>query len=242
MHIASLEDDYAQRQLVHSILTDAGYKCSLYDSGHDLLADLARPHPYDLLLLDWELPDIDGLETLRRIRSAFGNTLPVIFVTNRSQEADLVQGLRAGADDYINKPIRPGELLARIQALLRRLNGTHEHEAAFQLAGYLIDPAAGRISLRGEYVELSPKELELALLFFRNPMRLFSRDVLSNSVWQREIPMTSRTIDTHLSNIRRKLKLRPENGVRLTTSYAMGYRLEILEGGAGYPSDATLQI
>jgi len=238
MHIVSLEDDYTQRQLIHSILTDAGYKCSLYDSGHELLADLSRPHSYDLLLLDWKIPDIDGLETLRRIRGTFGNMLPIIFVTNRNEESDLVQGLQAGADDYITKPIRAGELLARIRALHRRLHAAPDQEAAFQLAAYHIDPAAGRVTLRGQPIELSPKELELALLFFRNPMRLFSRDVLSSSVWQREVPATSRTIDTHLSNIRRKLRLKPENGVRLTASYAMGYRLEVLEGADPHPSES----
>ena len=95
-------------------------------------------------------------------------------------------------------------------------------------AGYQIDPAAGTIALNGNIVELAPKEYELALLFFRNPGRLFSRDVLSMSVWNRDIPATSRTLDTHLSNIRRKLALHPENGVRLHASYALGYRLELL--------------
>lgn len=236
MHIVSLDDDYTQRQLMHSILTGAGYKCSLYDSGSDLLTDLSRPHTYDLLLLDWEMPDIDGLEILRRIRSTFGNSLPVIFVTNRNEEADLVQGLQAGADDYVTKPIRAAELLARIGALHRRVTAAPDQEEAFQLAAYHIEPAVGRITLRGQPIELSPKELELALLFFRNPMHLFSRDVLSSSVWQREVPPTSRTIDTHLSNIRRKLKLKPENGVRLSASYAMGYRLEMLENSATLPS------
>ena len=241
MHIVSLEDDYTQRQLMHSILTEAGYKCSLYDSGHDLLADLSRPHSYDLLLLDWELPDLDGLETLRRLRGTFGNRLPIIFVTNRGEEADLVQGLQAGADDYIIKPIRAGELLARIGTLHRRLNATPDQETAFQVAAYHIDPAEKRISLRGKAVELSPKELELAMLFFRNPARLFSREVLSATVWQREIPATSRTIDSHLSNIRRKLRLKRENGVRLTASYAMGYRLEILEGAPAQPPHPETQ-
>ncbi len=238
MHIVSLDDDYTQRRLIHSILTDAGYKCSLYDSGHDLLADLSRPHPYNLLLLDWKLPDISGLETLRRIRSAFGNMLPIIFVTSRVEEADLVLGLQAGADDYITKPIRSGELLARIQALHRRRDATPQHGAAFVVGAYHIDPTAGRITLRNQDIELAPKELELALLFFRNPMHLFSRNVLSSTVWQREISPTSRTIDTHLSNIRRKLQLKPENGLRLTASYAMGYRLEILDDSDTLPSNS----
>lgn len=228
MHIASLEDDPAQGELIQSVLTEAGFQCSLYTKGRDLLAVLARPHRYSLLLVDWALPDISGFEVLRWIRSNLGHSIPVIFVTNRSHETDLVSALQAGADDYIVKPLRQAELVARIQALARRMAPLPMQEAPFQCAAYYVDPVNGRIELRGAAIELAPKEFELALLFLRNPDRLFSRDVLSSSVWNRDIPATSRTIDTHLSNIRRKLQLRPENGVRLTASYALGYRLELL--------------
>lgn len=228
MHIASVEDDAAQGELIHSIVMKAGYRCTVYTKGRDLLAALAKSHGYGLLLIDWELPDISGFDVLRWVRSNLGHSIPVIFVTNRGEETDLVAALQAGADDYIVKPLRGAVLLARIQALARRTASLPVQETPFQCAAYQVDPANGRISLNGEPIELAPKEFELALLFLRNPGHLFSRDVLSSSVWNRDIPATSRTIDTHLSNIRRKLQLKPEHGVRLTASYALGYRLELL--------------
>lgn len=228
MHIASVEDDSAQGELIQSMVSKAGYRCTVYANGRDFLAALAKPHGYGLLLIDWELPDITGFDVLRWVRSNLGQSIPILFITNRSDESDLVAALHAGADDYLVKPVREAELLARIQALARRTRALPVQEAPFQCAAYHIDPADGRIELNGEPVDLAPKEFELALLFMRNPGQLFSRDVLSSSVWNRDIPATSRTIDTHLSNIRRKLQLKPENGVRLTASYALGYRLELL--------------
>lgn len=235
MNIASLEDDDAQGQLIQQILTDAGYQCRLFTQGRELLASLAKTMSFDLILLDWEVPDVSGIDVLRWIRGNHGHGVPVMFITSRTTEADLVAGLQAGADDYIMKPLRAGELLARVAALLRRSSvaSAINEEDAFECASYQIDPSAGTIRLKGQVVDLAPKEYELALLFFRNPGRLFSRDVLSHSVWNRDIPATSRTLDTHLSNIRRKLELRPENGVRLHASYALGYRLEQVPSTVG---------
>jgi len=229
MHIASLEDNFAQGQLIETILVDNGYRCTLFTQGSKLITALSRAEPFDLVLLDWEVPDISGLDVLRWIRTNNGYSLPVMLITGRTEEDDLVTGLKAGADDYMVKPIRARELLARVNALLRRSNTSHINEQQpFTCSAYQIDPTARTISLNNVRIELAPKEYDLALLFFRNPGRLFSRDVISSSVWNREIPATSRTLDTHLSNIRRKLQLHPENGVLLSASYALGYRLELV--------------
>lgn len=228
MNIASLEDDPVQAELIKSSLTNAGYTCTVFPTGKALLRVLAKPHTFDLLLLDWEVPDVSGLDVLHWVRENQGYSLPVLFLTSRTDEIDIVTGLQAGADDYVRKPFQPGELLARVQALLRRMNPITQSNEAFKFGVYKIDPINNTIHLKNEIVELAPKEYDLALLLFRNPGRLFSRDVLSTAVWNREIPATSRTLDTHLSNIRRKLQLRPENGVRLNASYALGYRLESL--------------
>ncbi len=228
MHIASLEDDPVQAQLIQRTLEDAGYQCTIYAKGKDLIAALPRVQPFDLLLLDWEVPDLSGLDVVRWVRSNLGHNLPVMFLTSRTQEEDLVAGFQAGADDYVGKPLRSRELLARISSLLRRHQPTQTQEQSFTCGAYAIDVANEVIRLHEEAIVLAPKEYDLALLFFRNPDRLFSRDVLSNNVWNREIPATSRTLDTHLSNIRRKLQLRPEHGVRLNASYALGYRLELV--------------
>lgn len=234
MNIASLEDDPVQADFIKSCLTAAGYTCTVFHTGKSLLTTLAKPHQFDLLILDWEVPDVSGLDVLHWIRDNQGYALPVLFLTSRTDEADLVTGLQAGADDYMSKPIREGELIARIQALLRRMNPITQSNEPFSFGVYHIDPVNNVIRLHDEEITLAPKEYELALLLFRNPGRLFSRDVLSTAVWNREIPATSRTLDTHLSNIRRKLQLRPENGVRLNASYALGYRLESLLDGSDH--------
>lgn len=228
MHIAILEDDPSQAEHISMALQSANYQCTVFHAGKDLMQQLAKNHDFNLIVIDWELPDVSGLDVLHWLRSNLGYAVPVLFVTSRTQEEDIVTGLQAGADDYMCKPFKTNELLARIQALLRRANPISQSSDAFDFGHYHIDTVAATISLRGEPVELAPKEYELALLLFRNPGRLFSRDVLSTAVWNREIPPTSRTLDTHLSNIRRKLQIRPENGVRLNASYALGYRLESL--------------
>lgn len=228
MHIAILEDDPSQAELIKQTLLQANYQCSLFNTGKDLMQNLAKNHQFNLAIIDWELPDVSGIDVLHWLRSNLGYSTPVLFVTSRTDENDIVTGLQAGADDYMCKPFKPNELLARVQALLRRANPISQLNEAFEFGNYHIDPVAATISLHGEAVDLAPKEYELALLLFRNPGRLFSRDVLSTAVWNREIPPTSRTLDTHLSNIRRKLQIRPENGVRLNASYALGYRLESL--------------
>lgn len=229
MNIASLEDDPTQSQLIQQVLTQAGHACTSFPTGKALLAALQKPHAFDMVLVDWEVPDLTGIEVVRWIRINLGYDLPVMFVTSRMLEEDLVQGLQAGADDYLVKPIRPGELTARIDALARRSAvSSPKVNKLTQVGPYEIDEVTNTISVRGVPVTLAPKEYELAVLFLRNPWRLFSRDVLSAAVWNREIPPTSRTLDTHLSNIRQKLGLRPENGVKLTSSYALGYRLELV--------------
>lgn len=227
MKIASLEDDLDQARRIQQVLTAAGYACTSYHQSRDLLAAL-RTEAFDLVLLDWHLPDIAGDDVVRWLRTHIGARIPVIFLTNRSAEDDLVEGLRAGADDYIVKPMRPLELLARVAALLRRSQIAEPVDQTIEVARYRVDPAARVITLDDVAITLAPKEFELALLFFRNIGRLMSRDVLAECVWNREIPATSRTLDTHLSNIRQKLQLRPQHGVRLTSSYALGYRLELV--------------
>ncbi|WP_424257854.1 response regulator transcription factor [Castellaniella sp.] len=226
--IALLEDDPAQSAWLQQTLTDAGFSCQAFDEGGALLAALRARAPFALLLLDWELPGINGMEVLRWVRANCSDALPAIFVTNRTLESDLVEGLNAGADDYICKPCRPGELLARIGAQVRRHRPPTNPDANFTLGDFTVDMSLRQIRLRDEPIALTPKEFELAALFLRHPWRLFSRDDLSALVWNREVPSASRTLDTHLSNIRKKLSLGPTTGTLLSASYALGYRLELL--------------
>lgn len=227
--IASLEDDPTQASLIRKLLADAGYGCTSFESGKEMLTVLQKSRTFDLLLIDWEVPDISGIDVVRWVRGNIGQDLPIMFVTNRTLESDLVEGLQAGADDYVTKPIRSGELIARIGSLLRRRSLATQIHSDFELGVYKVNLTEGLVYLHDKPVVLTPKEFELAALFLRSPWRLFSRDVLSSLVWNREIPATSRTLDTHLSSIRQKLLLRPENGVRLSSSYALGYRLELTD-------------
>ena len=226
--IALLEDDPTQSAWLQQTLTDAGLDCQAFDDGNALLAAMRARTPFSLLLLDWELPGINGMEVLRWVRTNCSDALPVIFVTNRTLESDIIEGLNAGADDYISKPCRAGELLARISAQLRRHRPPTSPDADFMLGDFAIDMTTRQIRLRDQAIPLTPKEFDLAALFLRHPWRLFSRDDLSTLIWNREVPSASRTLDTHLSNIRKKLQFGPATGTLLCASYALGYRLELL--------------
>lgn len=229
MYIASLEDDPIQAQLIQQTLSEGGYKSCVFSTGKELLLALQKAEPFDLLLLDWELPDVSGEDVTLWVRANLGHQIPIMLLTNRTDEEDLVRGLNAGADDYLTKPFKATELLARINALLRRsTKNTSSEPTAITLGPYTLDPQTRLATLNGQEIQLTQKEFELAYLFFRNIGRLFSRDALSAAVWNREIPATSRTLDTHLSNIRQKLQLNPNNGMRIISSYALGYRLELL--------------
>ena len=226
--IALLEDDVAQAAWLEQTLTHAGHACRVFTEGSTLLSALRARESFSLLLLDWELPGINGMEVLRWVRANCNECLPVIFVTHRTLESDLIEGLNAGADDYVSKPFRSGELLARIGAQLRRHKPPVSPETNFTLGDFSVDMTARQIRLQDETITLTPKEFDLAALFLRHPWRLFSRDDLSALIWNREVPSASRTLDTHLSNIRKKLRFGPTTGTLLCASYALGYRLELL--------------
>lgn len=234
MRIASVEDDPSQAELIRRILMDAGHDCESFSSGQSVLRAL-RDQAFDLLVMDWQLPDISGYEVVCHVRQRSGQYPPILFLTSRSLEEDIVAGLAGGADDYMVKPVRRGELVARIGSLLRRSYPAAPANDAVRVAGYCLDPVARTVSLDDRQIEISPREFELAWFLFRNMDRLLSRDVVEQSVWGRSMGAGSRTLDTHLSRLRVKLGLRPENGVRLASVYSYGYRFE----RCGVGSDAS---
>lgn len=226
MKIASVEDDPIQAELIRQILGDAGYACTSFGTGTAFLRAL-REQAFDLLVVDWQLPDTSGYEVVSWVRQQSGRFPPILFLTSRVQEEDIVSGLAVGADDYMVKPIRQAELVARVRALLRRAypEATRADDV-IQHGAYVLDPRARAITVGGEPADVSPREFDLALFLFRNMGRLLSRDVVEQAVWGRSIGVASRTLDTHMSRLRIKLALRPENGVRLTSVYSHGYRFE----------------
>lgn len=230
MHIASVEDDPIQAQLIQRTLENAGFAFTLFDSGKKCLAAIQAGKKFDLFLLDWELPDMTGIELLVWIRQHIHHKATVVFLTNKGEDEELLEAFKLGADDYLTKPFNPAILLARVKANLR-----HQTQGAIDTGNetivgpYRFDYIHRKAYLHGEHIVLAPKEFELASMFFRNIGHLFSRDSISTAIWNREIPATSRTLDTHLSNIRQKLKIQPNNGVQIIASYAMGYRLELID-------------
>jgi DNA-binding response OmpR family regulator len=224
MRVAVLDDDQVHLELARQTLEGTGHDFHGFPDGKSLLRALRR-ETFDLLILDWELPDISGIEVMRWARENLEVPVPILFVTNRSAESDVIEGLSAGADDFMIKPIRVGELMARVSALLRRAYPS-KTGGEFEIDRYRFDPAAAQIRVGDQTVVLKQKEFDLAVFLFRNIGRLLSRKHLLEAVWGIEAEISSRSLDTHISRLRGKLGLMPENGYRLSAVYSVGYRLE----------------
>lgn len=224
MRIALLEDDPDQAVFVQRLLERAGYSVHRFTSGRALASELSH-ESYDLLILDWQVPDLSGYQVLRAVRTQFGTATPVLFVTHRDAEEDIVQALEAGADDYVVKPPRPQELIARINVLLRRAQRAGEPER-IEFPPYLIEAARRTVSIDGKPAQLTQKEFALALFLFRNVGKLLSRSHILEAVWGRGSEIGTRAVDTHLSRLRSRLALGAANGLRLAPVYGYGYRLE----------------
>src|SRR5471032_547855 len=146
MRIAVLDNDPSQSDLVCQVLTSSGHVCHPFQNGKEILNQLRR-ESYDMLVLDWQVPDLSGPEVLRWVRDKLPRTIPVLFITSRSGEDDIVEGLAAGADDYMIKPIRRSELVARVQALLRRAYPAQAMSEHLQFGIYKFETRAGRVSI-----------------------------------------------------------------------------------------------
>jgi two-component system, OmpR family, response regulator RegX3 len=227
VRIALVEDDREIGQLMGLWLKEAGFTYQHYTDGKTFLRDLQR-ESFDLLVLDWMLPDMNGDQILLWVREHIDWPLPVIFVTALDSEEDIVRGLSLGADDYMTKPLRRNEFLARLRALGRRTYAHPEEKAKFLLPPYEVDVASRTILVSGKSVELTQKEYELAYFLLRNVGRILSRGHILENVWGQAEKLNTRTVDTHISRIRGKLGFLPENGWRLSSVYTHGYRLEQL--------------
>ncbi len=223
--VGCLEDDQDQAELLRLWLEQAGYGCALFRDATDFRRRLGS-EAVDLLLLDRSLPDASGLEVLSFIRQSSNSSLPVIFLTASGEESDIVEGLAAGADDYVVKPPKQGELLARVAAVLRRRGGDSDGSEVLDLPPYRLDMQRRQISVDGKPIDLTQREYELANYLFRRQGRIVSRDALLENVWNLAGNVSTRTVDTHVSRLRKKLGLSGEHGWRLTAVYQHGYRIE----------------
>jgi len=224
-HIAVVEDDLAFASAMEEFLGAAGYTVSSYDSSQKFLAAL-RQSECDLLIVDWSIPDLSGIEVLEYIRK-FHPDMPAIMLTARAENIDIVRGLQAGADDYVAKPVDPDVLAQRIKSLLRRSKGEVKNVSENVILGrYLLRPSTSTIYLGDEEIVVPKREFDMAMLFFTNPNRLLSRQYLAATLWGKVVDYQSRTIDTHVARLRKNLKLDPTSGISLNALYGFGYTLQ----------------
>ena len=224
MRIAVLDDDRLLLEMMERVIQEMGNTCQLYETGQACLQDLRR-ETFDMLIVDWELPDTSGPEVIRWARQHLDASLPILFITHRSAECDIVEGLQCGADDFMTKPVRVAELKARMHALLRR--AYPECTDDVQTFGpYTFTRSSLSVTFGGKEVVLTYREFALALLLFQNAGRLMSRDHLREAVWGQNSEVLSRTLDTHVSRLRQVLQLRPGNRYSIAAVYGLGYRLD----------------
>jgi two-component system, OmpR family, response regulator RegX3 len=238
VHIAILEDDADVGVVMKRWLEEAGYHCQVFNSGKKLTTRAAR-EGFDLYLIDWSLPDMSGLDVLKWIRHEHRSNVPVLFVTVRNAEKDVIAALESGADDFMSKPVRRGELVARTQALLRRAKRLVPEADQQSFPPYRVVSSARQIFHEESAIDLTEKEFDLAVFLFNNAGKLLSRQYISESVWGRAVSTMSRTIDTHVSRVRKKLDIAPQNGFRLVPVYNIGYRLERVNVALGEMAEAA---
>jgi DNA-binding response OmpR family regulator len=216
MRILVVEDDPIQAEAVSTALSSLSHVVTIVDDGERAVRCL-RSEPIDAVVLDWHLPRMSGIEVLHWIRARTNVRYGVLFLTSRVHEVDVVRALDAGAD----------ELAARVNALLRRVARSAARDEQIRAGDYVLDPIERTVTLRGGRIELTTKEFQLVAALFTNLGKILSRDLLAMTAWGRELSVESRSLDTHIYRIRQKLKLSPENGLRLSSIYTLGYRLDL---------------
>jgi len=227
MNFAIVEDSRSQAEVLKALLKSEGHQVEIFAEGRACMEAL-KSRSFDFFIIDWTLPDVDGDVVLKYIREQCGWEVPVVFCTARNTEESAADILRLGADDFIPKPIRYMEFMARIEALLRRRSNVQS--TALRYGVIDVDLDGRRIRLSGSDVDLTQREFDLAVIFLRNVGRVLPREELLANVWSREPDVDSRTVDTHASRLRKKLGLGGESGLMLSSVYGQGYRLDTVQG------------
>ncbi|MFD1504369.1 response regulator transcription factor [Georgenia yuyongxinii] len=222
-NVLLVEDDPAISEPLARALGREGYEVRPHGTGQSALDDLSNGA--DLVVLDLGLPDMDGLDVARHIRSQ-GLTLPILVLTARADEVDLVVGLDAGADDYVTKPFRLAELLARVRALLRRAGGEVTDEDELSAQDVRVDVAAHRAFRGTRELHLTAKEFELLRVLVRDAGSVVGRETLMREVWGTDPTGSTKTLDMHVSWLRRKLGDDANDPKYITTVRGMGFRFE----------------
>lgn len=220
-----VEDEKNVAEVVERYLLREGFETSLAHDGRTAL-EMITSTGADLVVLDIMLPQLDGLTVARKMRESGDNT-PIIMLTARGQESDIVLGLGLGADDYMAKPFSPAELVARVHAVLRRTEGVTDPTGPPITVGDIhISPQKRSVTLKGEPVTLTQKEFDLLHFLARNPGTVFSREELLERVWDYDIPGDTSTVTVHIRRVRSKVENDPERPVHIKTVWGSGYRFD----------------
>lgn len=222
MRIAVIDTDAERAKQICSALAAIGHAC--HRLAPESVPEHARRDEFDLLILDWQASHAN--DAVSAFRSWLPAGAPVLLMAERADEDELTRLLDATPCDYILKPLRLGELAVRVQVLLKRAFPALAAGEQIVFDPYTFETATGRITKAGRAIDITQKEFELALLFFRHLGRPLSRTYIQEAIWSHDPNMASRTMDTHVSRVRSKLGLRPENGFRLSPVYGYGYQLE----------------
>ena len=218
-----VDDEPTIAEVVSRYLERAGYRTQIAGDGVQALAAVANDRP-DLVVLDLMLPGIDGLEVMRRMREQGSDPIATILLTAKGEESDRVVGLRLGADDYVVKPFSPAELVARVDAVLRRVDTTPDRAQPLHCSDLTIDPTSRRVHVRGEEVQLTQREFDVLLFLARHPGQVFSRNQLMDAIWQYSFYTDTSTVTVHIRRLRAKIELDPAQPRHIETVWGVGYR------------------
>ncbi|MCU0314163.1 MAG: response regulator transcription factor [Solirubrobacteraceae bacterium] len=219
-----VDDEPTIAEIVSAYLQSAGYETRTAPDGASALRAVADRAP-DLVVLDLMMPGIDGLEVMRRLRAGDrAAPLPIILLTARGEESDRVVGLRLGADDYVVKPFSPAELVARVDAVLRRIEPAPAEAPPLEFGDLRIEPAARRVVRGDEELPLTQREFELLLFLARHPGQVFTRSQLMDHVWRSSFHTDTSTVTVHVRRLRAKLEPDPARPRHVETVWGVGYR------------------
>lgn len=220
INVLIIDDEDDMRNLLQMYLENSGFSCTHASNGDDGLKMLQAQN-FDLVILDIMMPFEDGFSVCGKIRTF--SQIPIIFLSAKGEEWDKVKGLQLGGDDYIVKPFSPGELVARINAVLRRTSPSRNDENQVVIGKIMIDKKGRRVSVDGENVPLTLKEFELLVFLVQHQGHALSREQLLESVWGMDYQGSLRTVDTHIKTLRMKLG----TGDYIQTIWGVGYKLEV---------------
>lgn len=233
--ILVVDDESDITELITLYMERDGFVVHSTDNGEDAIR-MARDLQPDLILLDISLKSIDGFEVCKQIRTI--SNVPILFISCKSDDTDIIHGLTVGGDDYMTKPFSPSQLVARVKAHLRRQSVTRqnlvkrEHDEVLTFEGLMIDLPARTVHVRNKEVFLSTKEFELLVRLAKSPNRAFALDDLYTIVWGHDSMGDTRTLMVHISNLRKKIEPDPANPIYILTVRGVGYKFNIKEGTA----------